>query len=132
MIRVMQGEAKLFAQYLGAKVDDETFLKKYTDAIEKLKLSLSKKEENILRHILKMPFLLPLADGAWGFLNPKNGIRKRILIMSALIETEPQYVQFFLNEKNISFSVYKLLFRGSVAVLRGIIGVFLILALGWR
>ncbi len=128
----MQREAKLFAQYLGAKADDETLLKKYTDAIEILKLSLSEKEENIIRYLLKMPFLLPFSYGAWAFLNPKNCIRKRILVMSALIETEPQYVQNFLNEKDVSFSVFKLLFRGSVAVLRGIIGVFLILVLGWK
>ncbi len=128
----MQREAKLFAQYLGAKVDDDALLIKYTDAIEKLKFSLSKKEENILRYLLKMPFLLPFADGAWAFLNPKNGIRKRILIMSALIETEPRYVQYFLNVKDVSFSVFKLTFRSSVAVLRGIIGVFLILVLGWK
>ena len=129
---MMQREAKLFAQYLGAKANDDALLIKYTDAIEKLKLSLSEKEENVLRYLLKMPFLLSFADGAWAFLNPKNGIRKRILVMSALIETEPQYVQFFLNEKDVSFSVFKLLFRGSVAVLRGIIGVFLILVLGWK
>lgn len=128
----MQREAKLFAQYLGAKVDDETLLIKYSNAIEKLKLSLNEKEENILRYLLKMPFLLPFADGAWAFLNPKNGIRKRILIMSALIETEPQYVQCFLNEKDVSFSVFKLIFRGSVAVLRGIVGVLLMLLLGWK
>lgn len=129
---MMQREAKLFAQYLGAKADDEALLKKYINAIEKLKLSLSEKEESVLRYLIKMPFLLPFADGAWAFLNPKNGIRKRILIMSALIETEPQYVQCFLNEKDVSFSVFKLIIRGSVAVLRGIIGVFLILVLGWK
>jgi hypothetical protein len=125
-------EAKLFAQYLDAKVDDEALLIKYTNAIEKLKLSLSEKEASVLRYIIKMPFLLPFADGAWAFLNPKNGIRKRILVMSALIETEPQYLQFFLNEKDVSFSVFNMLLRGSVAVLRGIIGVFLILVLGWK
>lgn len=129
---MMQSEAKLFAQYLGAKVDDDALLIKYSDTIEKVKLSLSEKEENILQYLLKMPFILPFADGAWAFLNPKNGIRKRILVMSALIETEPHNVQFFLNEKDVPFSVFKLIFRGSVAVLRGIIGVFLILVLGWK
>lgn len=128
----MQHEAKLFAQYLGAKVDDETLLIKYADAIEKLKLSLSEKEENILRYLLQMPFLLPFADGAWAFLNPKNGIRKRILVMSALIETEPQYVQYFLNQQDVSFPIFRFIFRGSVAVLRGIIGVLLMLLLGWK
>ncbi|MCP9748229.1 hypothetical protein EGI24_16120 [Lacihabitans sp. CS3-21] len=128
----MLPEAKIFAQYLDAKVDDEALLIKYTKAIEKLKLSLSEKEASVLRYLIKMPFLLPFADGAWAFLNPKNGIRKRIMVMSAFIETEPQFVQLFLNEKDVSFSVFKMLFRGSVAVLRGIIGVFLILVLGWK
>jgi len=67
MNRMMQREAKLFAQYLGAKVDDETLLIKYANAIEKLKFSLSEKEENVLRYLLKIPFLLPFADGVGRF-----------------------------------------------------------------
>jgi hypothetical protein len=129
---MMQREAKLFAQYLGAKVDDDALLIKYSDAIEKLKLSLSEKEENVLRYLLQMPFLISFADGAWAFLNPKNGIRKRILVMSALLETEPQYVQYFLNQQDVSFPIFKLIFRGSVAVLKGMIGVLLMLLLGWK
>lgn len=132
MNRTMQREAKLFAQYLGAKVDDEALLQKYTNAIEKLKLSLSEKEESVLRYLIKMPILLPFADGAWAFLNPKNGIRKRMLVMSALIETEPQYVQYFLNQQDVSFPIFRFIFRGSVAVLRGVIGVLLMLLLGWE
>jgi len=128
----MQHEAKLFAQYLGVKVDDKVLLTKYSDAIEKLKFSLNEKEENILWYLLKMPFLLPFLDGAWAFLKPENGIRKRILVMNALIETQPQYVQFFLNQKDVPFPIIKLIFRGLVAVLRGIIGVLLILLFGWK
>ena len=52
--------------------------------------------------------------------------------MNALIETQPQYVQFFLNQKDVPFPIIKLIFRGFVAVLRGIIGVLLILLLGWK
>jgi hypothetical protein len=132
MNQMMQREAKLFAQYLGAKVDDKVLLTKYTDAIEILKFSLSKKEENILLHLLKMPFLLPYIDGAWGFLRPKNGIRKRILVMNALIETQTQYVHFFLNQENIPFPIIKLIVRGLVAVLKGIIGILLMILLGWK
>ena len=128
----MQHEAKLFAQYLGAKVDDKVLLTKYTDAIEKLKFRLNEKEENVMQYLHKMPFLLPFVDGAWAFLKPENGIRKRILIMNALIETQPQYVHFFLNQKDVPFPIIKLIFRGFVAVLRGIIGVLLILLLGWK
>ena len=132
MKQTMQHEAKLFAQYLGAKVDDKVLLTKYTDAIEKLKFRLNEKEENVMQYLHKMPFLLPFVDGAWAFLKPENGIRKRILIMNALIETQPQYVQFFLNQKDVPFPIIKLIFRGLVAVLRGIIGVLLILLLGWK
>lgn len=129
---MMQHEAKLFAKYLGVKVDDKVLLTKYTDAIEKLKFSLSKKEEKILLYLLKMPFLLPYIDGAWGFLMPKNGIRKRILVMNTLIETQPQYVHFFLNQEDIPFPIIKLIFRGLVAVFRGIIGILLMILLGWK
>ena len=132
MNQSMQYEAQLFAHYLGAKVDDKVLLAKYTDAIEKLKFSLNEQEEHILRYLLKMPFLLPFLDGAWAFLKSENGIRKRILVMNALMETQPQYVQFFLNQNDVPFPIIKLIFRGLMAVLRGIIGVLLILLFGWK
>ena len=52
--------------------------------------------------------------------------------MSALIETQPQYLLQFLNHKDLSFSIIRLVFRGSLAVVRAIFGVFLILFLRWK
>lgn len=132
MNQVRQFEAQLFAKYLGAKIDDEILLQKYIDVIEKLKINLTEKEQKILYYLVKMPFLLPFADAAWALVSPKNGIRKRILIMSALIETQPQYLLQFLNQKDLSFSIIRLVFRGSLAVVRAIFGVFLILFLRWK
>ncbi len=129
---MMQFEAQVFAKYLGAKIDDGILLQKYINAIEKLKINLTEKEQKILYYLHKMPYLLPFADGAWALLNPKNGIRRRILIMSALIETQSQYLQYFLNQRDLSFSIIRLVFRGLLAVMRAIFGVFLILFLRWK
>lgn len=132
MNRMKQHEASLLAKYLGASADDEILLKKYNDAIKKLSISLTEKEEKILVKIIKIPSILPFVDAGWAFLKPESNIRKRILVMSALIETESRYTQFFLVQKNISFPIFRLIFRGTVAVLKGMIGAFLIFILGWK
>ncbi len=127
-----QYEANLLAKYLGAEVDDENLLNKYIIAIEKLGLILSQNEEKTISKIIKMPFLLPFLDGAWALQKPENGIRKRILIMSALIETEPKYVNLFLLQKDARFPVINIVFCGFLAVLKGVIGVILLVILRWR
>lgn len=132
MIRMKQLEANLFAKYLGAIFANERLLKKYNDAIKKLSIILTEKEEQILTKIVRIPFILPFADAGWAWMKPQSNIRKRILVMSALIETEPNYTNLFLVEKNIVFSVIRLIFRGLVALLKGVLGTVLIVILGWK
>ncbi|WP_435354164.1 hypothetical protein [Emticicia sp. SJ17W-69] len=127
-----QLEASLFAKYLGAIVADERLLEKYIDAIKKLSIILTEEEEKILIKLVKEPFFLPFVDAGWALLKPQSNIRKRILVMSALIETEPNYTNLFLVEKNIAFPRIRLIFRGIAALLKGVLGTVLIVILGWR
>jgi hypothetical protein len=128
----MKHEALILATYLGVKNINPELEIRYETAIRKLTLNLTKKEEKTLNNILKMPKLLPFIDGGLAFLNPNHGIRKRILVMSTLIETDPQYHAQFLNHTALVFPLVSLLWQGGVGVLKGILGVLLLMILGWK
>jgi len=49
-----------------------------------------------LSFIYRYPFVLPFIDAAAGILSPNSIIRKKILIMSAIIEATPTFSDFFL------------------------------------
>lgn len=124
-------EAKLFCQYLIKKEASIELIKRYSDAILVLNIKLNKKEDQIISSLLKYPFLLPYIDGGLAFVKGVSGIRKRILTMSALIETDKIYHTFFLTKKNIKFPILKFLIIGSFGIFNGIIGYIFIKFARW-
>ncbi len=128
----LQTEASLFAQYLGAEKKDTQLQERYISGIELLNIKTSNKELAILNMLVKFPFLLPYIDGGFALLKVENSIRKKIGLMSALLETEPAFTALFLVEKDLSFAAIRFLYRGSIALLKSIIGAALIYLLKWR
>jgi hypothetical protein len=125
-------EAVVLSKYLGAKQVLPTLELRYVDAIEKLNLNLTDKEQKLLTRLINSPFLLPLIDGGLALIQPQNGIRKRLLAMSALMETETAYAHLFLTRENQSFALIRFLYRGGIAVFKGLIGVCLLKCLRWN
>jgi hypothetical protein len=128
----MGNEALILAQYLGAKNINDELISRYQNIISKLGLILNKKEESVLNILFKTPQLLPFIDGGLAILNPNHMLRKRILAMSALLETDPNFISLFLNKNKQSFPILRFLWRGISGVLKGGIGVILIKVLGWK
>lgn len=125
-------EAIVIAKYLGAKEVAPDLQLRYAAAIEKLKLGLTNKEQRLLQRITSMPFFLPFVDGGLALIQPQNGIRKRLLAMSALMETETAYADLFLTKQSQSFGLIRFLYRGGIAVIKGLIGVCLLKCTGWN
>lgn len=131
MNEIMPHEPQVFARYLGARSTDEALIKQYRQAVEVLQVSLSDADKRLLQKLVSMPFLLPFIDGALALRKPDHPVRERILIMSALMETDKKYIAHFLVEKNFSFPILRFLYRGSVAVLKGGVGLILFPFLKW-
>jgi|GEM_PF-4057567 len=132
MNQQLLAEATLFAKYVGANKNDHELQNRYCNAIQLLQLPLTEKEATVLNKLIGMPFLLPAIDGGYALLQPNNTIRKRILVMSALMETDAKYTHHFLVQHNTSFPIIKFLYRGSIAVAKGIVGAILITILRWK
>jgi hypothetical protein len=128
----MRREAIVFSNYLGVSSSNLNLLSSYATSVNQLNLKLNTKEERILNLILRYDCLVPFIDGGMAFLYPESVIRKRILLMSALIETETQYTELFIRQRQNNFSMFKILFRGALAICKGLLGVILLVALKWK
>jgi hypothetical protein len=125
-------EAVLFAKYLGAKSPDHLLINRYYDGIKLLSLNLSSKELKVLNNILKFQFLLPFADAGFALLNPNHLIRKRLLLMGALIETDKNYIDHFITEIDIPFAVLRFIYRGSIGIFKGFVGTIMLILFRWK
>ena len=129
---INETEPKIVAKYLGIKHPNPALYQEYNLGIQSLNLILILKEIKVMNRLLKFPFLLPFADGGYALLKPNHSIRKRLLLMSALIETDKKYVDHFIPESNISLAVLRFLYRGSVGMIKGCIGAMMLILFRWN
>ena len=128
----LKTEARLFAAYLGAKNPAEELINRYCKGVELLELTAPYKERKVLNQLLTHSFLLPLIDAGFGLLKPQHVIRKRLLLMAALIETDKTYTHQFIIEKDIHMAFFRFIYRGSVAVVKACVGSILVIVCRWK
>lgn len=131
-IEELKTEAKLFAIYLGAKKTTEELINRYCKAIGILQITGTPKEMRLLHQIPARSFLLPFLDAGLGILKPQHLIRKRLLVMAALIETDIAYTQQFILEKDVPMAMICFVYRGLLAVLKGCFGSILVIVCRWK
>ena len=132
MNEYFEDEATVFSTYLGGKPGSEALIEHYNSGVKSLDLQLTTKEKGTLKKVIKYPFLLPFTDAGLALLSPANSIRKRLLLMSALIETDKNYTHLFITERDASFALLRFFYTGTIAVMKACIGAALILMLRWK
>ena len=90
----LRREAKLFGRYLLAVEPSDELAARYTAANRALLADEPVGPE--VTYALRHPFTLPFLDAACAVLNPASVLRKKILIMTAVLEASPAYTDFFL------------------------------------
>jgi hypothetical protein len=132
MSQILHNEARVISRYLGAYTEDDQLHRRYETAIDILQISLSADEHKLMVRVLIFSFLLPFVDGGLALLQHDHPLRKRILVMNALMETDPKYVQLFLTDNITPMATAKLLYRGSAALIKGVLGCILITVFRWK
>jgi hypothetical protein len=132
MMTALETEARLFAAYLGAKHPAEELINRYCKGIELLAITGSHKEMKVLGQLPARSFLLPFIDAGFGLLKPQHVIRKRLLVMAALIETDKAYTHQFITEQDVSMPVLRFVYRGAVAVVKACLGSTLVIVCRWK
>ena len=75
-------------------------------------------QDSELNFVLRHPSMLPFIEAAAGIIKPDSILRRKIFVMSAILETTPKYANFFLD---IPDSIFKILCYLAWNGLRGVI-----------
>lgn len=116
-------EAEIFGKYLlDGKTPDAKSISLYVDAMNLRPVAALGKDEKILQFILRNPHCIGMIDGALAFSKKKSIVRRKILFMSAILETRPQYAELFLQQERKWFYNIYIFWVGFRAVLKAIAG----------
>lgn len=123
---LIKNEADIFCKYLTGKKASADVVLLYGDALKKRPLTLDNKDKKILAFIESFPFFIGFIDGAMAFFKKNSAVRKRLFIMLAILETLPEYADFFLSKKHSFFYLFVVVCYGVRAVYRLIFGTLLL------
>jgi hypothetical protein len=128
MTRDFEKEAKITGRYLlDGKDPNAQSISLFQNAMRVKPVKLSARDEKILAYIYRHPGSLGLIDSALGFFGRQSGVRRLVLFMSAILETQPEYAELFLpKERSWFYNVY-IFFVGVRAVVKGLLGRILLI-----
>lgn len=120
-------EAEIFGRYLlGGKSPNAKSISLYENAMNLRPANAIGRDEKILKFVLKTPRSIGMIDGALAFSKKKSIVRRKILFMSAILETQPEYAELFLpQERNWFYNIY-IFWVGFRAVMKAIAGKILL------
>jgi hypothetical protein len=119
----MNHEAITFGKYLlSGEMPDEKTIALYEAAHVHRPIVVPEAEKKLLRFALKNRWALGAIDGALAFKNPDHVIRKKLLVMSAVLECRPQYADLFIPKKRNFFYLFVFGWIGFRAVCKAIFG----------
>lgn len=125
-------EVILFVTYLTRSKSRHAVYEDYKSAISSLNLTFNEKESEDMKLLLRFPLLLPFFDAGLALLRPDHTIRKRLLVMLALLETEKNSHSLFIAHQNEKFPWFQFLFSATVASFKAFIGIIIVSLSKWR
>jgi hypothetical protein len=96
MPRNQKDESEIIVQYLVGIAATPRLNASYHLALQNIPVSFSAKEKKLWDACLSHPWMLPHVDAWLGFNYPDHPIRKKLFIMLGLLETQPEYCNFFI------------------------------------
>jgi hypothetical protein len=115
-------EAELLCLYLVNKPLSKEASYLFGRANELHPVHLSASEKKTWAHCLKHPSLIAFIDAALALKKNNSGIRRKIFLMLAVLESLPEYHTCFLPASRGTFYPVYLFFKGALAILRSITG----------
>ncbi len=94
-----EDEARVFGRYLLRREPSATAVRLYCSAMRQRPVDCSSRDATIIRLVMGNRSLLPLIDGALAFSNKRSVLREKLLIMTAILETQPEYAYLFLPQQ---------------------------------
>ncbi len=121
----ISNEARQFARYLIGREPSPEIIARYASGLEKLGLTTPvPTDDGVIAFALRHPASLPFLDAASGFFRKQSAIRKRLLLLSAILETTRENAEIYLPQMQGIIGLLFTLSRGAVLSLAAAV-------LGW-
>jgi len=120
----LTAEALAMAQYLmGAPLSRE-LIDRYADASHTLLGMHSPKPELVF--VRRHPWALPFMDAAVGLMRPESLLRKKLLLMTAILEATPNHAEYFLKQPASPFEALRVCAsQAARTIVKAVIGLLL-------
>lgn len=123
----LDAEARALGRYIVGRPIDEQCRLRYVRAVESGIAPLDERDERLLWRAIARPWQLGLLDAATAMRDPSGPLRRRFLLMFAILETSPEYYELFVPQGLTWRDAFSLAWTGARGVARGIAGLLL-----WR
>ncbi|OJJ18330.1 hypothetical protein BKI52_26290 [marine bacterium AO1-C] len=118
----LEQEAGILANYLLGKKPNQDVIDLYMQAMQTVALQYLPKDHKLMNLVTRKRFLLPYIDAGLGISYPNSVVRYKLLLMSAILETQPQYAALFLNQKRSWLYLFVIGWVGVRSVWKAMIG----------
>jgi hypothetical protein len=116
-------EAEVFGEYLLGEAPSAQAVTLYVQAMDKLNILVAGSDERLLRLVISNPWLLGLADSGLALVKPGSVIRRKLLVMLAILETMPAYTHLFFPSPVPFINIF---FAGCRAAIKAVFGAILV------
>ncbi len=119
-------ECRLFAAYLIGEAPPEEIIVRYTQANQAL-LPDSSDSGRVVDFVSRHPWALPFLDAACGLLRGDDLLRKKLLVLLAILEATPQFAAEFLPPpgRGLVPLAVEVGWNGAIAALKCAVGILL-------
>ncbi|TND07661.1 MAG: hypothetical protein FD123_2980 [Bacteroidetes bacterium] len=92
-------EAAVFGRYLLRDEPNAQSVQLYVSAMQIRPVNCTMRDEKIIRFALQNSGCLAMIDGALAFSKRPSALREKMLVMTAILETQPAYANLFLPQQ---------------------------------
>lgn len=118
-------EALVFGQYLIGQSINDTTIERYNRAVKKLDYHADEWEQEVVEKVIAKPNLIPYYDAAMALRHRNALLRKKVFVMLAILETRPEYANYFLSKEYPKTYIINVIGIGIRSVYRAIIGLII-------
>lgn len=112
---IAPGEAQQLSRYLIGEECPDATVQHYATAVQKLFAILTPDQQKVWDRMLKSRVYMKLIDSGLAVTYPQSPLRKRIFIMLTLLESRPEFTQYFLPQERSIWYLIPLGFRAGLS-----------------
>jgi len=119
-------EGQIFGKYILGKEINKKTIEYYVNSFEASPMEIIDKEQLLVNKAVNKSWKLPYYDGALSLKNPNHLLKQKLLRMFAILETRPEYAEYFLGKNFPKGYIFKIGLIGIRGIFRAVVGLIIL------